>query len=121
MSSVGVVGFGDMGTGMAERLLAAGHDVYGWNRTRAKAERLAPKGLRVMDSPREVASASELVITMVTDNAALEAVSDGPNGILAGLGAGKIFAEMSTTAPALVRALAARVAKTGAVQDDAPV
>ena len=121
MSAVGVVGLGDMGAGMAERLLAAGHDVYGWNRTRAKAERLAPKGLRVMDSPRAVASASELVITMVTDNAALEAVCGGADGILAGLGSGKIFAEMSTTAPALVRTLAERVAATGAVLLDAPV
>ncbi|MEA2719507.1 MAG: hypothetical protein QOJ39_1371 [Candidatus Eremiobacteraeota bacterium] len=121
MSAVGVVGLGDMGTGMAERLLAAGHDVYGWNRTRAKAERLAPMGLHVLDSPCDVARASELVITMVTDNAALEAVCDGPDGILAGLGAGKIFAEMSTTAPALVRALAERVGATGAALLDAPV
>jgi 3-hydroxyisobutyrate dehydrogenase len=121
VSAVGVVGLGDMGTGMAERLLAAGHEVYGWNRTRAKAERLAPKGLSVMDSPRDVARACELVITMVTDNAALAAVCDGPDGILAGLGAGKILAEMSTTAPALVRGLAQRVAATGAALLDAPV
>jgi 3-hydroxyisobutyrate dehydrogenase-like beta-hydroxyacid dehydrogenase len=121
MSAVGVVGLGDMGTGMAERLLAAGHEVHGWNRTRAKAERLAPKGLRVANSPREVAQACELVITMVTDNAALQAVCEGPDGILAGLGAGKIFAEMSTTAPALVRALAERVAATGGALLDAPV
>ncbi len=121
MSAVGVVGLGDMGTGMAERLLAAGHEVHGWNRTRAKAERLAPNGLRVANSPREVAQACELVITMVTDNAALQAVCEGPDGILAGLGAGKIFAEMSTTAPALVRALAERVAATGGALLDAPV
>jgi 3-hydroxyisobutyrate dehydrogenase-like beta-hydroxyacid dehydrogenase len=121
MSTVGIVGLGDMGTGMAERLLAAGHEVHGWNRTRAKAERLAPKGLRVANSPREVAQACELLITMVTDNAALQAVCEGPDGILAGLGAGKIFAEMSTTAPALVRALAERVAATGGALLDAPV
>ena len=121
LSAVGVVGLGDMGTGMAERLLVAGHDVFGWNRTRAKAERLAPKGLHVLDSPRAVANASELVITMVTDNAALQAVCDGPDGILAGLGVGKIFAEMSTTAPGLVRALAERVGATGAALLDAPV
>jgi 3-hydroxyisobutyrate dehydrogenase-like beta-hydroxyacid dehydrogenase len=121
MSAVGVVGLGDMGSGMAERLLAAGHEVYGWNRTRAKAERLAQKGLRVLDSPRAVAAAAELVITMVTDNAALQAVCDGPDGILAGLGPGKVFAEMSTTAPALVRALAERVAATGGALLDAPV
>jgi 3-hydroxyisobutyrate dehydrogenase-like beta-hydroxyacid dehydrogenase len=121
MSAVGVVGLGDMGAGMVDRLLAAGHQVYGWNRTRAKAERLAARGLRVMDSPRDVAAASELVITMVTDNAALQAVCDGPDGILAGLGAGKVFAEMSTTAPALVRALAERVAAAGGALLDAPV
>ena len=121
MSAVGVVGLGDMGSGMAERLLAAGHDVYGWNRTKAKAERLAAKGLQVLDSPRAVAQASLLTVTMVTDNAALSAVCEGPDGILAGLGGGKIFAEMSTTAPALVRALAERVAATGASLLDAPV
>jgi 3-hydroxyisobutyrate dehydrogenase-like beta-hydroxyacid dehydrogenase len=121
VSAVGVVGLGDMGTGMAERLLAAGHEVHCWNRTRSKAERMAARGGRVLDSPREVARASELVITMVTDNAALQAVCDGPDGILAGLGPGTIFAEMSTTAPALVRALAQRVAATGAVLIDAPV
>jgi 3-hydroxyisobutyrate dehydrogenase len=121
MSAVGVVGLGDMGTGMAERLLAAGHEVHGWNRTRAKAERLVTNGLRVANSPREVAQSCELVITMVTDNAALQAVCEGPDGILAGLGAGKIFAEMSTTAPALVRALAERVAATGGALLDAPV
>jgi 3-hydroxyisobutyrate dehydrogenase len=121
VSAVGVVGLGDMGTGMAERLLAAGHEVYGWNRTRAKAERLASQGLHVLDSPRAVAQASELVITMVTDNAALQAVCDGPDGILAGLRQGAIFAEMSTTAPALVRALEQRVAATGGALLDAPV
>ena len=121
MSAVGVVGLGDMGTGMAERLLAAGHEVYGWNRTRAKAERLAAQGLRVLESPRAVAQSVELVITMVTDNPALQAVCDGPDGILAGLGRGTIFAEMSTTAPALVRALAQRVARTGGALLDAPV
>ena len=121
MSVVGVVGLGDMGSGIAERLLAAGYEVHGWNRTRAKAERLAARGLRVAESPRAVAQACELVITMVTDNAALQAVCDGPDGIVAGLGAGTVFAEMSTTAPALVRALAERVAATGAVLLDAPV
>ena len=121
MSAVGIVGLGDMGTGMAERLLAAGHEVYGWNRTRAKAERLAPQGLRVQDSPRSVARSAELVITMVTDNAALQAVCDGSDGIVAGLRPGSIVAEMSTTAPALVRALAQRVAATGGVLLDAPV
>ncbi len=121
MSTVGVVGLGDMGTGMAERLLAAGHEVHGWNRTRAKAERLAARGLDVEESPRAVAQACDLVVTMVTDNAALRAVCEGPRGILAGLSAGKTLVEMSTAAPQLVRELDERVRATGARLLDAPV
>ena len=110
-----------MGTGIAERLLEAKHEVHGWNRTREKAERLAPRGVVVAESPRAVAEACELTITMVSDNAALRAVCEGENGILAGLGAGKILAEMSTTAPALVRELAERVRERGGALLDAPV
>jgi len=121
MSVVGVVGLGDMGAGMAERLLAAGHEVHGWNRTRAKAERLTARGLRVAASPRDLAARCEIVITMVTDNAALRSVCDGPDGILAGLAGDKILVEMSTAAPHLVRDLEARVRDTGARLLDAPV
>jgi len=121
VSVVGVVGLGDMGTGMAERLLDAGHEVHGWNRTRAKAERLASRGLRVEASPRAVAAACEMTVSMVTDDAALHAVCDGPDGILAGLAANKILVEMSTAAPRLVRDLDARVRATGARLLDAPV
>jgi len=121
MSTVGMVGLGEMGGGMVLRLLAGGHTVVGWNRTRAKTEPFVAAGMHVADSPRAVAAQSELVITMVTDNAALDAVIEGPDGILAGLGPGKIFAEMSTTAPALMRDLAARVGERGATLLDAPV
>jgi 3-hydroxyisobutyrate dehydrogenase-like beta-hydroxyacid dehydrogenase len=119
--NVGIVGLGDMGGGMADRLLAAKHEVFGWNRTRSKCEPFREKGMHVCNSPREVAEKSELVISMVTDNAALTAVMEGENGILMGLGRGKVFAEMSTTAPLLVRELAERVATTGASLLDAPV
>jgi 3-hydroxyisobutyrate dehydrogenase-like beta-hydroxyacid dehydrogenase len=121
VSAVGVVGLGEMGGGMVLRLLAAGHTVIGWNRTRAKADPFVAAGMQLADSPRAVAERSELVITMVTNNAALDAVLEGPDGILAGLGPGKIFAEMSTTAPQLMRDLAARVGKRGATLLDAPV
>jgi 3-hydroxyisobutyrate dehydrogenase-like beta-hydroxyacid dehydrogenase len=119
--TVGIVGLGHMGGGMAERLLSAGYPLVGYNRTRAKAEAFAAKGMVVAGSPREVAERSDLTITMVTNDAALLAVFEGPDGILAGLRAGKIVAEMSTTAPALVRELAARVAERGAQLLDAPV
>ncbi|HTW85532.1 MAG TPA: NAD(P)-dependent oxidoreductase [Candidatus Sulfotelmatobacter sp.] len=118
---VGIVGLGDMGAGMAERLLDAGFPLTGWNRTRAKAERFATRGMAVAGSPREVAERSDLIISMVTDNAALNAVLDGEDGILAGLQKGAIFAEMSTTSPTLVRAVAQRVAERGAHLLDAPV
>jgi 3-hydroxyisobutyrate dehydrogenase-like beta-hydroxyacid dehydrogenase len=118
---VGIVGFGDMGSGMAERLLAAKHEVFGWNRTRSKCERYREQGLHVCDSAREVAEKSDLIITMVTDNAALMNVLEGDDGVLAGLRDGKVFAEMSTTAPLLVRQLAERIEKTGATLLDAPV
>jgi 3-hydroxyisobutyrate dehydrogenase-like beta-hydroxyacid dehydrogenase len=121
VSAVGVVGLGEMGGGMVLRLLAAGHTVIGWNRTRAKADPFVAAGMQLADSPRAVAERSELVITMVTNNAALDAVLEGPDGILAGLGPGRIFAEMSTTAPQLMRDLAARVGKRGATLLDAPV
>jgi 3-hydroxyisobutyrate dehydrogenase-like beta-hydroxyacid dehydrogenase len=118
---VGIVGLGDMGGGMAERLLAAGFPLTGWNRTRSKAERFAEGGMTHAATPREVAERSDLIISMVTDNAALDAVLEGPDGVLAGLQPGSIFAEMSTTSPTRVRALAERVAERGAQLLDAPV
>jgi 3-hydroxyisobutyrate dehydrogenase-like beta-hydroxyacid dehydrogenase len=93
----------------------------GWNRTRAKAEPLAARGMTVAPTPRAAAEAAELTITMVTDNAALEAVLAGDDGILAGLGPGKLLAEMSTTAPDLMRGLAERCSERGATLLDAPV
>jgi 3-hydroxyisobutyrate dehydrogenase-like beta-hydroxyacid dehydrogenase len=118
---VGIVGLGDMGGGMAERLLHATYEVIGYNRTRSRCAPYEAKGMKVVDSPREVAQQSDIIITMVTNNEALQAVCHGPDGIVAGLGKGKIVAEMSTTSPTLVRELAARVEETGATLLDAPV
>jgi len=121
MAEVGFVGLGTMGGRMAERLLAAGHQVTGWNRTRGKAEWLLEKGMRWADSPRAVAEAAEFTLTMVTDTRALEAVTGGEDGILAGLGPGKVYADMSTVRPAASRALAEAVCARGGVMVDAPV
>ena len=121
MINVGIVGLGDMGAGMAERVLKATFPLTGWNRTRSKAERFAADGMHVANSPREVAERSDLIITMVTNDAALDAVLDGEHGIIAGLGPGKILAEMSTTAPMRMRHLAKRVADHQGVLLDAPV
>jgi 3-hydroxyisobutyrate dehydrogenase len=120
-ATLGFVGLGVMGGRMAKRLLDARHPVVGYNRTRAKAQWLADAGLRLAASPREVAQAADTVFTMVTDTAALEAVTRGPDGILAGLRRGGVLVEMSTVSPAAVRALAADVAARGAELLDAPV
>jgi 3-hydroxyisobutyrate dehydrogenase-like beta-hydroxyacid dehydrogenase len=106
---------------MAERLMARGHAVTGYNRTKSKAHGLIAKGMQWADSPREVAQASDAVFVMVTNSAALEAVSNGPDGLLAGLGAGKLLIDMSTVSPAVSRTLAARVREVGADMIDAPV
>jgi 3-hydroxyisobutyrate dehydrogenase-like beta-hydroxyacid dehydrogenase len=121
VAEVGFVGLGVMGGGVAKRLLDADHTVTGYNRTREKAQWLVDAGMRWADSPRAVAEASEVVFTMVTNTAAVRAVTDGPDGILAGLGPGKVYVDMSTASPANTRALADRVAELGADMLDAPV
>jgi len=121
VAELGYVGLGTMGGGVAKRLLEAGHIVHGWNRTKAKAQSLVDLGLRWADSPREVAERSEIVFTMVTNTAAVEAVTEGPNGILLGLGRGKVYVDMSTQSPSGSRVLAERVAELGAAMLDAPV
>jgi 3-hydroxyisobutyrate dehydrogenase-like beta-hydroxyacid dehydrogenase len=121
MADLGFVGLGAMGGGIARRLLDAGHRVTGWNRTRSKADELVEAGLVPADAPREVAERSEITFSMVTNVAALEAVTEGPDGILTGLSAGKVYVDMSTVSPRASRALAGRVRETGARMLDAPV
>jgi 3-hydroxyisobutyrate dehydrogenase-like beta-hydroxyacid dehydrogenase len=120
-ATLGFVGLGAMGGRMAKRLLDAGHPVVGYNRTPARAERLRTAGLRVAASPRAVAEAADVIFTMLTDTAALEAVAHGPSGILAGLRTGAVLVEMSTVSPAATRALGAEVAARKATLLDAPV
>jgi 3-hydroxyisobutyrate dehydrogenase-like beta-hydroxyacid dehydrogenase len=121
VATLGFVGLGVMGGGIAGRLLAAGHTVHGYNRTREKAAPLVERGLVLRDAPREVAEAADVVFSMVTNVAALRAVAEGPDGIVAGLGPGKLWVDMSTAAPAVSRELAERVRATGADMVDAPV
>jgi 3-hydroxyisobutyrate dehydrogenase-like beta-hydroxyacid dehydrogenase len=110
-----------MGGGVALRLLRAGHTVRGYNRTPSRAKRLVDAGLKLESTPREVAAASDVVFTMVTNTAALRAVTQGPDGILAGLGQGKLYIDMSTSSPQFSRELSERVREAGAGMLDAPV
>jgi 3-hydroxyisobutyrate dehydrogenase-like beta-hydroxyacid dehydrogenase len=121
MSNLGYVGLGVMGGHMTEKLLEKGHSVTGYNRTRSKAQWLIDKGLKWADSPRAVCAASDVVLSMVTNSQALTQIADGPNGIIEGLGPGKIWVDMSTVSPAISRGLAARVREKGADMVDAPV
>lgn len=123
MSKIGIVGLGSMGAPIAGRLLdlQLSHQVYGTNRTRAKASKLVARGLRWRDTPREVAATADVVISMVTDDAALAAVTEGPDGILAGLRPGAVYVDMSTVSPTASRELAERVRAAGAAMLDAPV
>ncbi|HEX3803696.1 MAG TPA: NAD(P)-dependent oxidoreductase [Solirubrobacteraceae bacterium] len=121
VASVGFVGLGAMGSRLAGRLLAAGNEVHGYNRSKEKAAELVGRGLIWHDTPREVAVASDIIITMVSDDTALDAISAGPDGILAGLSAGKIYIDMSTVSPEASVELARRVWTLGAEMLDAPV
>jgi 3-hydroxyisobutyrate dehydrogenase-like beta-hydroxyacid dehydrogenase len=121
MASVGFIGLGKMGGGMVKRLLDAGHTVTGYNRTRSKAQWLLDAGMRWGDTPRAVAAAADVILSMVADTAALHAIADDPDGLLAGLGPGKIYVDMSTVSPAASQELARGVAERGAQMLDAPV
>ena len=118
---IGFIGLGRMGGNMAARLLAAGYPIYGEEQTRADAQGLIQRGLRWRDTPREVAEAADVVFTSLPDDEVLEVVASGPDGILAGLAAGKIWVDMSTVSPRASRELAARVRELGASMLDAPV
>lgn len=121
MANLGFVGLGIMGSEMVSRLLGKGHSVTGYNRTRAKAERLIQAGMKWAGHPRGVAQASDLIFSMVTNSKALESIVEGPEGILAGLTPGKIYVDISTVSPEFSREVAAKVRAKGADMLDAPV
>ena len=105
MAKLGFIGLGVMGGNMVARLLDKGHTVTGYNRTRSKAQPLIDKGMQWADSPAAVCAASDVVFSMVTNSPALAEVAEAPNGLLAGIGAGKIWIDMSTVSPAMSRRL----------------
>ena len=120
-TKIGFVGLGHMGGNMAARFLAAGYPVYGEERNRADAQELEHDGLQWRDSPREVAEAADVLFTSLPDDRILETVAAGPDGILAGLAADKIWVDMSTVSPRASREQAERVHALGAFMLDAPV
>ena len=118
---IGIAGTGRMGAAIATRLLGLGHEVSVWNRSAAKTRPLADAGARAADTPQRLARESEAVVTILTDDAAIEGVYGGKDGLLAADVAGKLFVEMSTVRPDTERALAARVRARGAALVECPV
>jgi 3-hydroxyisobutyrate dehydrogenase-like beta-hydroxyacid dehydrogenase len=121
MTRIAVVGLGTMGGRIAGRLLSQGHDVWGTNRTKTRADALIEQGMHWCDTPREAAELADVVISMVTDAAALHAITSGPDGILAGLRPGTVHIDMSTVGPETSRDVADEVAAVGASMLAAPV
>src|SRR5438874_12931600 len=99
MSTIGFTGLGAMGSRIATRLIEAGNDVHGTNRTAARAQPLIERGMKWMDSPRKVEASADITFSMVTDDDALTAIAEGPDGLLAGLAPGKVHIDMSTVSP----------------------
>lgn len=123
MKKIGFVGLGTMGAPMASNLLKQGYEVIVYNRTAAKCEPLAAQGAVIAATPKEAAEAADTVITMVSDDSSIQAVYEGSDGVLAGLGAAaaKTVIDCSTISPSLVKQLADQVAALGASFLDAPV
>jgi 3-hydroxyisobutyrate dehydrogenase-like beta-hydroxyacid dehydrogenase len=121
MANLGFVGLGVMGSEMVNRLLGKGHSVTGYNRTRSKAEWLVKKGMKWAGSPRAVVAAADVTFSMVTNSAALGAVMNGADGMLAGLTSGKLFVDMSTVSPSYSREIAGKVREKGGDMVDSPV
>ncbi len=118
---IGFVGLGAMGAGIVPRLMAVGHTVTGWNRSKDRAEPLIKSGMRFAATPRAVALVSDVVFSIVTDAAAVRSVALGDDGIIAGLKPGSVYVDMSTIAPDASRAISAQFSARGLAMLDAPI
>ena len=118
---IGVAGIGKMGAAIALRLMEVGHQVTVWNRSPGKTKPVIDAGAAIAATPAELASKTNAVLTILTDGAAIEQVYNGPDGLLSGAVAGKLFIEMSTVPPEVNVALAAKVRAKGAVLVECPV
>jgi 3-hydroxyisobutyrate dehydrogenase-like beta-hydroxyacid dehydrogenase len=118
---IGFIGMGHMGSHMSLRLLAAGYSLTVYDRTREKTLSVAQHGAQVEQTPRAVAAASDIILSSVTNDAALEAVMSGPEGILAGARPGAICIEMSTVSPSTLRCLSLCAKEKGIQMIEAPV
>ncbi len=121
LPTIGFIGLGIMGKPMAKNLLAAGYPVIALNRSRGPVDELVAAGAQAGSSPNDVASRSDVVITMLPDSPDVESVALGSDGIAAGIRHGALWIDMSTIAPTTTKRVAAELAKKGAASVDAPV
>ena len=118
---VAFLGLGDMGQVIVPRLLAAGHRVVGWNRSPGRAEPLIALGMEVASTPAVAAAGADVVLSIVTDAAAVESVALGPDGVIEGLGPEAVYLDMSTITPETSRRVSAAFAARGLAMLDAPI
>jgi 3-hydroxyisobutyrate dehydrogenase len=121
LPSIALLGTGRMGAPIARNLLAGGYRVTVWNRTRARAAALAGDGAHVADSPAAAATGADVVISMLTDGPASEAVMSGPDGALHALARGSVWIQMGTIGLDWTARLARAAADSGVALVDAPV
>lgn len=118
---VGIAGLGDMGKAIVPRLIAGGHSVTGWNRTKEKAEPLLNSGMRWAETPKQMAAGSEVVFSIVTDSEAVRSLALGENGIIHGLSEDGVYLDMSTIDPQVSREIGNEFSKVGKIMMDAPI
>lgn len=118
---IGIAGTGRMGAAIGERLLAEGHELVVWNRTKDKLKSLTDAGATAAATPAELVKAVDMIITILTNADAIDATYRGADGLLSGDASGKLFIEMSTVRPATEEALAADIRAKGGAMIDAPV
>jgi 3-hydroxyisobutyrate dehydrogenase len=118
---IGIAGMGKMGAAIAQRLIEVGHKVTVWNRSADKLQPVKDAGAAVAATPAELVQASDAVVSILTDAAAIDAVYGGGSGLLAGDVRGKLFIEMSTVLPQTEVALAEKVRAKGAIFVECPV
>lgn len=121
MARIGFIGLGDMGRVIVPRLLEAGHEVTGWNRSPGRDGELVGLGMAVAATPSAASTGADVVFSIVTDAAAVRSVALGPDGVLAGLGTDSVYADMSTISPVVSREVNAAFAEAGRVMLDAPL
>jgi len=121
MAHIGFLGLGDMGQVIIPRLIAAGHEVTGWNRSPGKDQDLKALGMKVGENPASVARNSDFVFSIVTNSAAVKEIALGTDGVIHGISNEAIYLDMSTIEPEVSREVHSAFKSAGKTMVDAPI